>query len=350
MTYSELCAGVYAPPKAGKPWRLEDLLPGTPVRYFSFARRATAAALRAAGVGYGAAVLVPEFICRDFLSAVHDAGAHPVFYPVDRALNPAADPAQWPKAKAVVAVNFFGFPQDLAPFKAYCAKNQALLIEDNAHGLFSKDAEERWLGSRGDCGIFSLRKTLPIHNGAALSLNAKDRPWKLEAQSAFHDPNGLRPAFRGGIRKLARVGGARASFGALQTLRLARRLRTGHRLPPGDPASEKNLPYPDLPCKALSAPITAAGPETEILRRRELYNLLAAELTGAGFELVFPTLPEGTTPFGLAVRVPALGLSKATKLLAARGLEPMSWPDLPGAVAPNAPAHYKDIQLVHFLW
>jgi hypothetical protein len=326
------------------------LLPGTPVRYFSFARRATAAALRSAGIGYGAAVLVPEFICRDFLSAVHDAGAHCVFYPVDRKLEPATEPASWPKAKAVVAVNYFGFPQDLAPFKAYCAKNEALLIEDNAHGLFSKDSDGRWLGSRGDCGVFSLRKTLPIVNGAALALNAKDRPWKLEAQSDFHDPNGLRSAFRGGIRKLARFGGARSAYGVLEGLRFARRLRTGHRLPPGDPASEKALPYPDLPTKALAKPITAAGPESEIARRRELYQLLAAELTGAGFELVFPSLPEGAAPFGLAVRVPELELARAKKLLAARGLEPMSWPDLPGAVAPKAPAHYRDIQLVHFLW
>ena len=77
-----LAATVYAPPRARAPWRLEDLLPGLALRYFSFGRRALAAGLRAAGIGAGKAVLLPEFVCRDLLSAVADAGSGPVFYPV----------------------------------------------------------------------------------------------------------------------------------------------------------------------------------------------------------------------------------------------------------------------------
>ncbi|MBI3553484.1 MAG: DegT/DnrJ/EryC1/StrS aminotransferase family protein [Elusimicrobia bacterium] len=349
MTSAELDASVYAPP-AAPPWRLEDFFPGTPVRYFSFARRATAAGLQAAKIGAGDAVLVPEFICRDFLSAVRAVGARALFYPVDKTLRPAADPRDWPSARAVVAVNYFGFAQDLAPFERYRQRTGALIVEDNAHGLFSRDAQGRWLGSRGDLGVFSLRKTLPLSNGAALTLNAKDRPWHLSPQSAFADSGGLKAAFRGGVRWLARAAGARSAYRALEGLRRLRQIRTGHRLPPGDPESEVQLPFPELPCRELEAPLTLAGAERETARRRELYRDLSNELRGQGFELVYPDLPAGTVPFGLAVRLPETERGRAFALLARRGLEPLAWPDLPSSVAAGAPDHYRAIHIVHFLW
>ncbi len=45
------------------------------------------------------------------------------------------------------------------------------LIEDNAHGLYSKDSCGNSLGSLGDIAIFSFTKSLPTTDGGALVVN-----------------------------------------------------------------------------------------------------------------------------------------------------------------------------------
>ena len=136
-------------------------------RYFSLARHALAAALHAAGIGAGARVLLPEFICRDVLAAVAAVGATPCWYATAADLSPAADQSAWPQAAAVIAVNYFGFAQDLAMFRRYTSRTGAILIEDNAHGFLSRNPDGQWLGCRADIGLFSFRKTVSRLNGAA---------------------------------------------------------------------------------------------------------------------------------------------------------------------------------------
>jgi hypothetical protein len=83
-------------------------LPGLPgaaaVRYFSLGRHALEAGLRTLAVGRGKFVLVPEYICRDLLAAVHAVQAEPIFYPVGRSLGPQSLPAVR-DVKAVLAIN-----------------------------------------------------------------------------------------------------------------------------------------------------------------------------------------------------------------------------------------------------
>ena len=87
-------------------------------RTFSFARHALVEAFRLAGCK-GAEILLPEFICRDVLGAVNAAGATPRYYPVNEQLQPVhLEGAKG--AKAVLAVNYFGIPQDLAIFRNFC--------------------------------------------------------------------------------------------------------------------------------------------------------------------------------------------------------------------------------------
>lgn len=344
-----LLASVYAPPAASLPWRLEDLLPGTQVRYYSFARRALAEGLRAAGLGRASKVLLPGFLCRDVLSSLAAVGASAVFYPVDTQMRPATSPEDWPKADAVLAVDYFGFPQDLAPFKAYCKPTSAVLIEDNAHGLFSRDETGALLGSRGDLGLFSLRKTLPLPNGAALAVTAQ-RGWKVPEQGAFGAEADLRRLMKTGSRLLAGKLGSRRTLQGLTLLRDLRRLRTGSRLPRPDPRSEKELPSPERPCRALARPLTAADPAAEAKRRRALYAFLSPRLDKAGAELIFDALPHGVVPYGLPFRAEGAALTKTVALLESLGLEPSTWPDLPAAVMPTAPDFYKNVRIVHFLW
>ena len=122
----------------------------------------------------GDKILLPSFICRDVLSSINVLEAEAIFYDVDSKLEPLKSLKYLPESKAIISVNYFGFPQDLTPFNNYCNRTGSVLIEDNAHGLFSRDKNGHFLGARGDIGIFSLRKTLPLLNGAALVVNNKN--------------------------------------------------------------------------------------------------------------------------------------------------------------------------------
>ena len=168
-----LIKSIYAPLKKSirGPWPLSGVFQHDRVYYYSFGRHALHQALRSGGVVSGDVVLMPELICRDLLSAVNALGATVKYYSVGRDLQFNDDLKTLPHAKAIVAVNYFGFPQDLGPFRQYCEKNESLLIEDNAHGFLSHDENFNLLGTRGDVGVFSLRKTLPLYNGAALVVN-----------------------------------------------------------------------------------------------------------------------------------------------------------------------------------
>jgi hypothetical protein len=341
---------IYAPPPALKPWKLDELLPGMDVRYYSFGRRALAAGLKAAGIGPGARVLLPGFLCRDLLSSLAVLGAEPAFYPVGLDLRPSEGPERWPAAAAVLAVDYFGFPQDLAPFKAYARKTGALVIEDNAHGLFSRDAEGALLGTRADLGLFSLRKTLPIPDGGALALRKGDARMKLPEQGRFRGSEDLRPRLKAALRPLARTLGARGFYSALSAFRGLRALGSGDRIPPPDPASESILPSPEAPCALLAGPITAAGPDTEVSRRRELYFHFSRLLRSEGFTPVFDSLPKGAAPYAFPFRMKASDRARCFRLLAAQGLEPLPWPDMPSALAAAAPEHHRNLWLAHFLW
>ena len=343
-----LFKSIYSPPSARSTWRLNDLIPSRQIRYFSFARRALAAGLNATAIRKGHCVLLPQFICRDILSSLAAVGARPVFYPVDARLQPAREPKDWPQASAVIAVNYFGFPQNLEPFRRYCALNNAVLIEDNAHGLFSRDDLGQLLGTRTEMGIFSLRKTLPLPDGAALSLSS-DRNWNINGKDSFETSNSLRYHLKQSYRALARHFGATHAFRGISLLRNLRRLRTGNRLPEPEVQSEHYLPFPENPCEQLANPILVADPELEEKRRRTLYETVGNSLRKAGFEPLFETLPKGVVPYAFPFRASPEIIGKAFEILSSLGLEPLSWPDLPSTLG-ETPTHYRNLWLVHFLW
>ena len=319
-------------------------------RYFSLARHALVAALAAESIGSGDAVLLPEFICRDVLAALNSVGARAVWYPVTDNLVPATPPGDWPAARAVLAVNYFGFPPDLKPFQAYAARTNALLIEDNAHGFLSRDETGAWLGTRADYGIFSFRKTLPIPDGAALVTAEPTRAARLPAQLLAIGP-GYQPAVatKARIRRMPLVGIA-AVNALTAAARFKRRLQTGRTIPESTLESEQKIPCSPAPHAAMAAALAGLDVGAEIERRRKLYRQAEAMAAATGIMPLFPTLPPATTPYGFPFRTRA----ESEHLAAAdwartRGLDCILWPDLPEAAA-NAPAHtHAPIHLVNFL-
>lgn len=316
------------------------------VRYFGFARHALIEGFRAMNIGSGARVLLPEFICRDVLASVHAVGATALFYPVDMHLQPATSPVDWPRAEAVLAVDYFGFAQPLAPFREYCEKWSACLIEDNAHGFLSRDESGDWLGLRGDAGLFSLRKTFLMVNGAALVMLEKNFVSKLDSQLASVDmvvPSSLR--IRRTLRRL--TGSRRPELMLAEALRWARCWRNGHAIAAPDRDAEMLVSGAKAPSNDLFNTLAKQDFYAEIERRRSLYLKISQLAQNNGCQLVFPVLPTGVAPYGLPVYCTDIISLKG--VVRRFGLDCFRWPDLPDAVAPNAPSHYRDLHVINFL-
>ena len=320
------------------------------VRYYSLARHALIEALRLAGVREGSLVLLPEYLCRDLLAPLHLLGAVPCWYPVAPDMTPATAPAAWPLADVVLAVNFFGFPQDLAPFLAYAERTSAFVIEDNAHGYLSCDQGGQWLGCRTGLGVFSLRKTLRIPDGAALWVGASYAARELPAQSAF-DGAGVNPAqlTKARLRRLPVVGELVYRL-STWLARALRKWRTGSDIPAVYPASEQVLPAAANPWAGLLPALAECAVMTEIERRRAAYVRCAAVGEQVDALPVFPALPKNCAPYAYAFRGDSAALAGMQAHAACHGFDLVSWPDLPTEIVDQAPTHYRNVFLVNFLW
>lgn len=135
------------------------------------ARTALKIAFHQMGMQSGEKVLVPDFICDVVLHPILQAGLIHVYYPVAQDLTP-----DWPAleliaansvCRALIMVHYFGQPQNIEQFRTFCSRYNLLLLEDNAHG-YGGHLAGRPLGTFGDIGISSPRKTLGTPSGGIL--------------------------------------------------------------------------------------------------------------------------------------------------------------------------------------
>ncbi len=312
--------------------------------YFAFARHALVEALRQSGVGNGDQVALPGFICRDVLASIHVLGATPVFYDVDESLQ-ATNLERLPKVKAIIAVDYFGFPQDLTEFHEYCSKSSATLIEDNAHGLFSRDEHGKLLGTRGDFGIISLRKTFHVATGAALLARQS-----VGISMPCIDRKEWSHALRFVLSRLERRTGIPALAGMRATVRGVRRLAGRAEIDAGSPDDETILPSEiAIGCGSL-ARLNEQDPEIEIARRQALFNKVVDDLrTVPGVRLLRHQLDGHTVPYGVPFRIDGEQHAALRAIERRHHVVVMQWPALPSAIADSAPDHYRNVWLVNFL-
>ena len=323
----------------GKEW-------GDNVLLFGLARHALLRALELAGVCPGDAVMLPEFICRELLASVHLAGARVLFYPVDERLCPISFPAGQ-DVKAILAVDYFGFPQDLSPFRQYCRVNGAVLIEDNAHGFLSRDPSGQLLGRRGDMGILSLRKTFTLPDGGALVLG---EPGGGGQAPDFRDdplPRGYK--VKSVFRKIHKTTGIPLKNYAESAVRALRKFRTGSPFPKADPECEQVIPAPPPMHRESFRQLCGQDMPREEARRKRLYVQVEELLKGMDIAPVFASLPDGTVPYGYPFRADVRAAATVAARAAKMGFDCAIWPELPSAVAPDAPAHYRNVYWVNFL-
>jgi perosamine synthetase len=346
--YTTRCAG-------GDGSGLERILPPGRTRYFGYGRQALAEAIRSAGCGTGDDILVPGFICAEALASLAATGSIPRFYEVDDMLRvrmPASDDPASRNVRAVIVVNYFGFPQPLDAVREWCQGHNAVLIEDNAHGFLSEEGNSP-LGRRGDLGVFSIRKTLAIPNGAALVDN---RPGceRTPTDGTHEALPGLEGYFR--IKTLVkRFIGCTGPAGAhltISAIRAARFLGETIRGSFGGRHLESGVPG------VAVAPLTMqllrqCNLDLERLRRRRLFEECQAVFSGVpGVRPIFDKLPEGAVPQGFPLLCLEEDRASFIREWWHRGVQILSWPDhLPDQIAASPlPTHYRRVMLVPFLW
>jgi len=318
-------------------------------RFFAYGRHALYEALRMANVGEGDVVLLPEYICRETLAAAHALGTGIAYYPVDRALRMAVRPDALPAARAIVAVNYFGFPQDLEPFEAYCGKNGAVLIEDNAHGFLSRDYQGRYLGTRGDLGVFSFRKSLPIVNGSGLALNRPERVSSPQAQLPFRDdPEPKLFRVKKVLRRLADWHLTWLLYRLIELERSRRVVRSEGAVSEEDP--EWHMPEDPAPAGQLPGLLNRVDTACEDSRRRALFNGLSPLIRELGGEPLFSSLPEHVVPYGLPFYASPDCFARIQSALKRNYLDAFPWPELPSDIRNHARKFYRSIYLVNFIW
>jgi hypothetical protein len=298
--------------------------------------------------------LLPGFLCGEVVASLAVVGAVPRFYPVDDRL--CADVTSWDRAnprgvRAVVAVNYFGFPQPLDPIREWCRAKGAALIEDNAQGFLSADGETP-LGRRGDIGVFSLRKTFTLPNGAAVVDN-RDEPMDGDGFSFRGPCHGAewRYRFKIALKRVMEWGGLRIVRAVLTGVRTARLAATGEAIPASFPDRESVVP------QEAFAPLTTrlllrCDFSAERRRRRALYQACRELFLGVPeIRPLFGDLSEGVVPQGFPFLYTGRDRSALIRAWWRRGVPILAWPDhLPSAVRESAPEHYHRVMFVPFLW
>lgn len=316
--------------------------------YTSFGRFAFADALDLCGVQAGDSVLLPAFICRDILAPIRERSAQVVFYHVDKTLKPIVT-NEMRHARAILAVNYFGFAQYLDDLEELASNTGAVIIEDNAHGFLSRDAFGVDLGKRTGIGFTSFRKTLRVFNGAFLDVETSRFPQMCERRTDWTsvDSSPLPMSFR--VRRLAskleQATGLHFMNTGRRTLRAVRQM-SGQPVIPVSHESETSMPSHRIIHSTALATLETSDGELERERRRSLFTQVAQEVRKCGHALVFETLPEGTVPWCVPFYAHPGGTAKVQRKLSALGLEVFLWPDLPDVVRHQCPEHYLQVHAV----
>lgn len=320
---------------------IKDFYANSDMYFYPYARYAFWEALKKLEIK---TIYIPSFICRDMLAPINNLKIKYYFYDIDQNLKPVLHNI---KCDAILMVNYFGFPQDIEHFEKYKQKYNAIIIEDNAHGFLSRDKEGKLLGTRGDVGFLSIRKTIFLPNGGALLVNndsLKEKEYKdAEVKNSYEDSIYYRKL---NIKK--KIFSKYIGIIVLLLRRISRYIKTGSAIPLPDKLSEKEMPSNSFLTPILKDKTILIDIDSEIKRRREVY--IKIKEYAKKFDIA-PTynLDENSVPFEFAF-IDNGKYKKFEKFLFTKGFFILPWPDLPDEIGQNSPKFYKNIKVVPFLW
>lgn len=316
-------------------------------RYYSLARYAFLNALLFLKIKKNDKILLPAFICKDMVVPILTIGAKVFWYDVDENLNPIIDSKNWPVCKIVLMVNYFGFEQNFTPFINYQKLNNAIIIEDNAHGYLSQAHDGTILGTRADLGLFSYRKTLRLPDGASLYFSKRFINHKIPKQLPFEGK---------GIYQLEKLKSIIIKFSKHSKyflfyltliIRNIRRLKIffGRLL---KYSQEGKVSFMETPYKDVLLLLKDIDNNMEIKRRRKLYVMCLDEIDHNIFPIYKKIYP-GCSPYGFPFRCNDAGYEKMKKFSRKIKCDIIKWPDLPSEIKLIAPKHYLNVNFINFM-
>lgn len=327
--------------------------------FVTAARIAIAHALELSGLGPGHKVLVPAYHCVAMIEPIVYVGADPVFYRLRDDLSVDLDDVAAKidgNTRAFIAVNYFGFPQDLPALRRFCDERALTFIEDCAHSFFGS-FNGRPLGSFGHFAVASLTKFFPVRDGGALvigrdrsadlGIDIKPQSFSASAATALHAVDDA--VALGRLRGLAPI--LRLIDGAKNVVRSVAPQADSAR--GQNPATERsgllggfNPAWMGIGATAVSRAICRHAPWPRIAeRRRHNYARLAREFSGlSGCRPVFPQLPDGVVPYMFPLWVDRLAEifpSLEDRAVPMQRFGQFLWPIMDQQVCPVTQAHSR---------
>lgn len=283
-------------------------------------RMALALALERLGIGRGARVLLPSYHCTALVEPVVRAGAVPVFYALRRDLSADLDDLarKAQGARALLAVHYFGFPQEMAALRAFCDARGIALIEDCAHAFFGT-CGGRPMGAHGDVAVASTWKFFAVREGGCLV--ARGPASRLSGPGLRYEAKSMMNALERAW-EMGRLPVLRAMAGPL--FRLKDRLRDRRKRGGGGAGAASDVPTGGLEFdeswlgrrpSRFTRFILAFSNRRRIARlRRENYAILLDGFHGLpGTKALFPALPDGVVPYVFPLLVEDEGVFPALK-------------------------------------
>jgi len=281
-------------------------------QFYASGRAALYHGLLGLGLPSGTEILIPAYHCGVEVEAAIRSGHRVRFYNVGTDFETdLQDLEQKISAEtgAVIIIHYFGFPQPLDGIIPLCEDSGVHLIEDCAHGLYSKYGG-KWLGSLGALGIFSLQKTIPLPNGGGI-LNNRPTAIRLAPGNKTHEVSLLKSLTRSCLEFESSLP---TPWGHLAFLFLEKLLALRGGVPGAaiDSRTTINTYYNDPRfgyCRDIwpVSRILLKGDDWEptVQKRRRNYLRLSDALRGAtDVEMAFTGLPEGVCPLCLPILAP----------------------------------------------
>lgn len=287
---------------------------------FAYGRTALKFGIKALRLCKGDQLLIPEYICDVVLHPLNQLGIIPVYYTVNRQLEPEWEDVVGKigvRTKALLMTHYFGQPQDISKFRDICNKHRLFLIEDNAHGYGGVE-NDKFLGEFGDIGIASPRKVFHVINGAYLYVKKQYLPEMSIPALPLEPMNIIVKRIKGYLKW------------KITTSRFLKPLNI--RKPCYDSQStprEHALPDWGMDIETEQF-LDSQNIQQFRARRRELYYIWQQWAVKQGLTPVYSKLSDGTSPLSFPAYTSFFGESKKWYDWGyEHGVDVHSWPSLP---------------------
>lgn len=142
--------------------------------FFSNARTCLAHAFALSEIDAESAILIPAYHCGSMVEPALWLNTEILLYHLEPNLSPNQHHLEklignsTKPVRALLLPHYFGFPQNIDHWRAFCDANNIKLIEDCAHAFFGTTSQGKTLGTIGNYSVASVKKFFSSPDGGVL--------------------------------------------------------------------------------------------------------------------------------------------------------------------------------------